>query len=106
MRQWRTICQAIILEGSTSDKDKIVRNTALLMLTKQNKSSSTLSAVLSNLENGSLTSENYHMILTLVNENYRKYPDLSKQILTLMLEKGVGNKGIRKQIYAMLKRLG
>lgn len=95
-----------LLDEMTSDGNEVVRNTALLMLSKRQNDATQLEKVKQRIENGEITEANYFMVLSLLSANIAKYPALVADICRAMLAHGVKNKELDKKIRVLLQSVG
>jgi len=82
-----------------SDQDKNVQNTAILMLSKYSNSEDQLISIKRKIEKGEITSESYHITLTLLSKNRKRYPQMINSICKSMLK----DKGIARQIRSLMQ---
>gem|GEM_PF-1923797 len=88
----------------TEDRDRNVQNTSLLMLSKYKTRTSHLEEIKSKIESGAITEDSYQIVLNLLVGNLSTYRELVHDICRLMLEKGVRDANLAKQIRALMER--
>lgn len=105
LRGTQTESSERILWDMSSDKDTNVQNTALLMLSKYDLSGNDFSDLVSSIESGKLSSDNYHMVLNLLGGNLNNNPDGVGRVCDALLTQNISNRKLAGEIMALKNKV-